>query len=245
MNPRTVFVTGGSSGIGEGLARAYHANGATVIIGGRDASALERVAASCSGMATQVIDVADAHSVQASADELAQRYPNLNVVVNNAGVQRLLDFAHDQITAADINLEIDTNLKGMIYVTNAFLPLLRRQPSSRLVNVSSGLGFVPLVKAPIYSATKAAQHAFTIALRAQLTGTSVRVTELIPPVVATRLHRSQSVQPPRAMPLESFIAQAMRALESEGDELPIGLARLLRIGARVAPNQFLKIVNRA
>ena len=239
----TVFITGGTSGIGAGLARAFHARGAKVIIGGRNAAALEQFSGQFLSMETQVIDVCDPESVLACARSLESRHPNLNVLINNAGIQRLLDFSSGTVNAEQIDAEIDTNFKGSIYVASAFLPILRRQASARLVNVTSGLGFVPLVKAPIYSATKAAQHAFTVALREQLRGSSVRVIELIPPVVETNLHRGQPVKPPRAMPLEVFVIEAMRALESGRDEVPVGLARLLRVGARLAPNRFLRIVN--
>ena len=240
----TVFITGGTSGIGAGLARAFHARGAKVIIGGRNHSALEVLAQQFTGMETQLIDVCDPESVLACARSLESRHPNLNVLINNAGIQRLLDFSSGTVSAEQIDVEIDTNFKGSIHVISAFLPILRRQALARLVNVTSGLGFVPLVKAPIYSATKAAQHAFTVALREQLRGSSVRVIELIPPVVETNLHRRQPVKPPRAMPLEAFVIEAMRALESGREELPIGLARVLRFGARLAPNRFLRIVNR-
>ena len=99
------------------------------------------------------------------------------------------------------------------------------------------------MQAPIYSATKAAVHAFTVALREQLRGTAVRVIELIPPVVESNLHRGQARRPPRAMPLDASVAKATRALDSGRDELPVGLAAVLRAGARVAPARFLKIVN--
>jgi uncharacterized oxidoreductase len=243
---KIVFITGGSSGIGSGLAKAFHANGATVIIAGRDVESLSKVAKEHPGMETCKLDVSDPLAVTRCAQELAKRYPNLNVIINNAGIQRLLDFSANLPPTFDqIDPEIETNFKGMIYVTSGFLPLLRRQPWARIINVSSGLGFVPLVKAPIYSATKAAQHAFTVSLREQLRGTSVQVIELIPPVVKTNLHKGQERQPPRAMTLDDFITQAMRGLESNKLEIPVGLAKVLRVGSRIAPERFLKIVNRS
>ena len=124
-----------------------------------------------------------------------------------------------------------------------FIPHLLQQTRPLIANVSSGLAFVPLVVAPVYSATKAAVHAFTIALREQLRGTPVRVVALVPPVVATGLHRGQGRAPPRAMPLDAFVAAAMRGLDSRTDEVAVGLARVLRVGARVAPGRFLRIVN--
>jgi uncharacterized oxidoreductase len=242
----TIFITGGNSGIGLELALAYHTRGARVIIGGRDASRLEQVATAHAGIEWLLMDVADPAAVAAGAVQLAERAPGLSVLINNAGVQRLLDFGADTPPmpgAADV--EIATNLSGLINVTATLLPLLRRQPAARIVNVSSGLGFVPLVRAPVYSATKAAVHAFTVALREQLRGSRVRVVELIPPIVATNLHRDQGARPPQAMMLDRFVREALAGLDAGRDEVAVGLARVLRIGARLAPGRFLQIVNRA
>ena len=241
----TVFITGGTSGIGEGLARAFHARGATVIVSGRDPAALARLAAAVPGIEAVRLDVTDAAAVAACAADLGARFPGLSTVISNAGVQRVLDFRGEPPTPGELDLEVDTNLKGLLYVAAAFLPVLRRQPAARLVHVGSGLAFVPLVQAPVYSATKAAVHTFTVSLRAQLRGGPVQVVELIPPVVATNLHRGQARTPPRAMPLDVFVAKAMRALDSGADELPVGLAGVLRAGARVAPRFFLGVVNKA
>lgn len=242
----TIFITGGSSGIGLGLAQAYHARGARVIIGGRDAAKLEQVVAAHPGMEWVLMDVADPAAVAAGAALLAERAPGLNVLINNAGVQHLLDFgAATPPLPGAADSEIATNLTGLINVTAALLPLLRRQPTARIVNVSSGLGFVPLVRAPVYSATKAAVHAFTVALREQLRGSPVRVVELIPPIVATNLHRNQGQRPPRALELDAFVREALAGLDRGRDEVAVGLARILRVGARVAPGRFLRIVNRA
>ncbi|MBC8049881.1 MAG: SDR family NAD(P)-dependent oxidoreductase, partial [Chitinophagales bacterium] len=179
------FITGGGSGIGAGLAKAFHARGAKVVIGGRNLPALEAVAQAHAGIETVHIDVADATSVTRCVDEIAERFPKLNMLVNNAGVQRLLDFNAAPPSAAEIAEEIDINLKGLIHVTAAFLPLLRRQSAARIIHVSSGLAFVPLASAPVYSATKAAVHSFALSLRKQLAGTAVLVIELIPPLVET------------------------------------------------------------
>jgi uncharacterized oxidoreductase len=245
-NAETIFITGGNSGIGLGLAQAYHARKAIVIIGGRDAEALKRVVAVHPGMESLVMDVANPDSVIQGAAMLATRYPTLNMVINNAGIQQLLDFSGATLPDIHaISAEIDINLKGLIHVTTALLPLLQRQPTARLVNVSSGLGFVPLVHAPIYSATKSAVHAFTVALREQLRTCNVRVIELIPPIVETNLHRNQGQRPPRAMALMDFVTQALIGLDADHEEVAVGLARVLRIGARVAPKRFLKIINRS
>lgn len=131
----------------------------------------------------------------------------------------------------------------MIHVANAFLPLLKERPQARLVNVGSGLGYVPLAAAPIYSATKAAVHSFSVALRRQLRDSTVQIVELIPPVVATDLHRNLDRLPPRAMDLDAFIKAAMAGLDAGRDEIVVGLAKALQVFSRVAPGVGLSIVN--
>jgi uncharacterized oxidoreductase len=240
----TVLITGGGSGIGAGLAAAFHSKGAQVIISGRSRDRLEAVASLHPGMEVEVVDVAEAGQVMDLADRIAARWPVLDTVINNAGIQTLFDF-REPVDPDKIAREIDVNLKGLILVANAMLPLLRRQKQARLVNVGSGLGYVPLVAAPVYSATKAAVHSFTISLRRQLAGSSVQVIELIPPVVETDLHRGQTRKPPRAMKLDAFVQAAMAGLESARPEIRVGLAKFLAQGSRVAPGLFLNIVNKA
>lgn len=246
MSGNIVLITGGGSGIGMGLAQSLYAQGDTVTIAGRTRASLNAVAEKFPGMEVEEIDVADAESIAACAARVVLRHPGLNMVINSAGVQQILDFAGDTLPSdADIATEIDINLKGLILVSKTFLPVLRQQPRARLVHIGSGLGYIPLVLAPVYSATKAAVHAFSISLRHQLVGTSVQVVEIIPPVVETGLHRRQNRKPPKAMTLDAFTREAMAGLSAGRNEVPVGLAKVLRIGARIAPDVFLNIVNKA
>jgi uncharacterized oxidoreductase len=241
----TVFITGGGSGIGMGLAAAFHARGAKVIIGGRNREILEAVAARHPDMALIVVDVASAQSVADCFAELERTHPGLDTVINNAGIQEIIDFASDLPLTDDVlSREIDINLKGLIRVSAAAIPLLRKQKRARLIHIGSGLCYVPLIAAPIYSATKAAVHSFTISLREQLKSTSIAVIEIIPPVVETNLHRSQKPRPPRALSLNSFVDAAMKGLDAQQQEIPVGLAKVLKIVSRVAPTMFLKIINK-
>ena len=242
--PGAVLITGGGSGIGAGLAAAFHARGSRVIVAGHRRVRVEAVAARHPGMEAEVVDVADPDQVAALAERVAERWPELDMVISNAGIQRLFDFAGSgPLDATELGREVDVNLKGVIHIANAFLPLLKGRPHSRLVNVGSGLGYVPLSAAPIYSATKAAVHSFTVALRWQFRSSTVQIVELIPPVVVTDLHRNLDRIPPRAMELDAFVAAAMAGLDAGREEIVVGLAKALRISSRVAPATGLKVVN--
>ena len=232
MTGNTIFITGGGSGIGRGLAEAFHKLGNKVIIGGRRREVLAAAAAANPGMELITLDTANGDSIRSVAKDVTSRWPKLNVVINNAGVQRPEDFANAPVEERDFEQEIETNIYGVLRVTNAFLPHLKKQAVATLINVSSGLAFLPLAQFPVYCATKAFVHSFTMSLRHQLRGTSVRVVELAPPWVKTDLdaqHRSSvpSGNNMGPMPLPDFIAAAMQDLASDQDELPVAGAKFL------------------
>jgi uncharacterized oxidoreductase len=227
----TILITGGGSGIGRGLAEQFHALGNQVILAGRRRQLLEETAARNAGMRFIVLDVGDADSIAAAALKLAKEYPALNVLVNNAGIMRQENLHAQPSDLADAEATVRTNLLGPIRLTAALLPQLRRQTYSAVMNVSSGLAFVPLVYTPTYCATKAAIHSYTQSLRYQLKSTSTEVLELIPPYVATEL--SNGANDPRAMPLEQFIAEVMKILRSQpaATEICVENVKRLRLAA--------------
>ena len=209
----TILISGGGSGIGRGLAEAFHRFGNSIIIAGRNQAKLDETVAANPGMESITLDVTDPGDIRRFAGEVAERHPSVNVLINNAGVMRNEDVSdHDLSLAEDT---ITTNLLGPIRLTAALLPQLRAHDRAAVLNVTSGLAFVPMAATPTYSATKAALHSYTISLREQLRDTGVEVIELIPPYVQTYLTGEAHATDERAMPLDEYIADTMAILSRE------------------------------
>jgi uncharacterized oxidoreductase len=223
----TILITGSTSGIGLGLALRLHELGNTVIVAGRRKELLDRIVAEHPGIEALVLDVTDPVSITRAAATLAVSHPQLNVLVNNAGIQRpenLLDPASVSI-AED---HVTTNLLGPIRMTYAFLPHLVTQDAAAVLNVTSALAFVPFPVTPTYSATKAALHMFSEGLRVQLAGTSVQVVEVVPAGVRTTLMGQQDSE--QAMPLEEFLTEVLALLDAQPDarEIVVESAKFTR-----------------
>lgn len=212
MTGNTILITGGGSGIGRGLAEAFHNLGNEVIIAGRRKEVLESTATANPGMKFVVADVDSPNAVKVFAEKIAADFPALNVLLNNAGIMRPEDFAADIVDVSTAEAEITTNILGPIRLTAALLPLLKKQKESAVLMVTSGLAFTPLAGAPTYCATKAAMHSFSQSLRYQLRETSVQVLELAPPYVQTELGGASQASDPRAMPLAEYISETMSLL---------------------------------
>jgi uncharacterized oxidoreductase len=213
LSGNTILITGGGSGIGRGLAEAFHALGNQVVIAGRRKQVLDEVTAANPGMKSIAFDILDPESLRAFTAQVAAEFPSLNVLMNNAGIMRAESLLAQQPDLADAEAIVATNLLGPLRLTAALLPLLQKQPNSTIINVSSGLAFLPLVFTPAYCATKAALHSYTLSLRYQLRASTTEVLELIPPYVATDLMDGAS--DPRAMPLAAFIAEVMEILKTK------------------------------
>ena len=226
----TILITGGASGVGLALAAAFQAAGNKVIIAGRRQAALDGAMAAHPGLVAYVLDVEDAAAIVSFAARVTADHPGLNVLVNNAGIMRAEDVLADPAAMlADAQATIATNLLGPIRMTGAMLPHLRDQPGATIINVTSGLAFVPLAATPTYSATKAALHSWTMSLRHQLRGTGVAVLELVPPMVQTDLMPGQATSP-HALPLEAFIAEvvALMAQDPTPHEICVERVKMLR-----------------
>ncbi|MGA8739882.1 MAG: SDR family oxidoreductase [Terracidiphilus sp.] len=213
LSGNTVLITGGGSGIGRGLAEALHQLENEVVIAGRRKPALDETTAANPGMQSMTLDIEKPEGIRTFAEELAAKFPTLNVLINNAGIMRTERLHDQQKDLADAEAIVATNLLGPMRLTAALLPHLKKQPSATIMNVSSGLAFVPMVLTPTYCATKAAIHSYTQSLRYQLSKTKIEVLELIPPYVATDLMGGKS--DPRAMPLDKYIAEVMSILKLE------------------------------
>jgi uncharacterized oxidoreductase len=213
LTGNTILITGGGSGIGRGLAEALHALGNQVVIAGRRKQALDETTAANPGMKSLQLDIEDPAAIRAFAAQVTASFPKLNGLINNAGIMRAEKLLAQQDDLADAEAMVATNLLGPIRLTAALLPHLMKQASATILNVSSGLAFVPLVYTPTYCATKAAIHSYTQSLRYQLKGTAIEVLELIPPYVATDL--MGGAEDPRAMPLAKFLAEVVGILKTQ------------------------------
>ncbi|MCI4680638.1 SDR family NAD(P)-dependent oxidoreductase [Rhodoblastus acidophilus] len=225
MTGNSIFITGGGTGIGQALARAFHQLGNKVIIAGRRQAPLMETAEDCPGMAFHEIDMRDPASIERVAAWLIKHHPDVNVLVNNAGIMsgdKTGSEMDDQKTVATV----ETNLLGPIRMTSALIEHLKMKPDAAVINVTSGLAFTPLAHSAVYSATKAALHSWTMSLRVRLKGSSVRVLELAPPWVQTDLTGSRDN--PRAMKLDDFIKEAMEKLATDADEILVDRVRMLR-----------------
>jgi uncharacterized oxidoreductase len=240
LTGNTIFITGGGSGIGRGLAEAFHKLGNKVIIAGRRKGHLGETLQANSGMESVELDVADPARIAVVAKELIASYPKLNVLVNNAGIMHI-DNLSGPIEDAVAVATVTTNLLGPIRLTAALVGHLKKQESATVINVSSVLGFVPLALAAIYSSTKAAIHSYSLSLRYKLRNTPVAVLEIAPPWVQTDLLNSNNE--PQAMPLAEFIDETIKVLGTASEEVLVERARPLRNNPGPAEGAFVTEFN--
>lgn len=183
-----VLITGGSEGIGYGLAARFLAAGSRVLVTGRSIMKLEKAALKLPGLQIYVNDIGDSAQREILAAHVRATMPGLNILINNAGIQRRVSLASDHAAWAERQAEIDILLSAPVHLNHLLIPLLlKADQSSLIVNVTSGGAYIPQVFAPVYSACKAALHSYTMTLRHSLANTSCRVTEIIPPAVQTAL----------------------------------------------------------
>jgi uncharacterized oxidoreductase len=235
LSGNTILITGGGSGIGRELALRFEALGNKVVVAGRRRAQLDETIAGREGMFAVELDVANRASIETAARTLVADHPDLNILINNAGIMATEDLSGSR----DLGIAettVTTNLLGPIRLTNALIDHLKTRPDAAIINLSSGLASVPLVSAPTYSATKAAIHSYTLSLREQLKG-QVEVIELIPPGVQTDLTPDQSTRE-GYMPLDEYIEEVMRLFAIQPTPPEIAVERVKFLRNAEAENRF-------
>jgi uncharacterized oxidoreductase len=221
MTNNTILITGGGSGIGRGLAEAFHKLDNQVVIAGRDQKKLDEVTSANPGMRSLTVDMANMESVLSFAAKITSEFPSLDVAILNAGIKRCENILNQKESLSDVDATIATNLTGPVHLIAGLLPRLQKQPQAAIMTVSSGLAFVPVAIWPTYCASKAAIHSYAQSLRYQLKDTSIQVIELIPPYVQTNLGGPRQANDPQAMPPDDYIAEVMDILKNQPDATEI------------------------
>jgi uncharacterized oxidoreductase len=247
LSGNTVLITGGATGIGLAMAEAFLKAGSQVIICGRREGRLLEARKKHPEFHIKICDVASESDCTALAEWASAGFKNLNILVNNAGVQRDIDFTKgiDAFKAGENEIKI--NLEAPILLSGLFIPQLIGKNNPTIINVSSGLGFVPAARMPVYSATKAALHAFSMAFRHQLAKIGIRVVEVVPPAVDTELNpegRAQRGNFKANLTPEDFIAVVMKDLEADALEIGYGMSAGMLKASRAELDKSFEQMNR-
>jgi uncharacterized oxidoreductase len=244
ISGNTVLITGGASGIGFHLAEEFVKAGNEVLICGRRDDKLVEAKSKLPGLHTRVCDVSQPRDREALYNWVVSNFKGVNVLVNNAGIQRMIDLKNGIQELLKGDNEVDINLTSAIHLSALFIPPFIDREEAAIINISSGLGFIPLAIMPVYCATKAALHSFTISLRHQLKNTPVKVFEVIPPTVDTELDkgaRARRGQAYRGIPPSEVAISTMTALEKDEFEHAIGQAQNLVAASKA---NFEEVFNR-
>lgn len=243
----TILITGGATGIGFELAKEFIAKGNTVIICGRRQEKLQEAKRLLPEVIIKQCDIANMEQRREIYNFCVTNYPKINILINNAGIQREIDFRKGEQNYLEGDSEVTINLDACLHLTALFTPYFLMESEAALINVTSGLGIVPLIITPIYSATKAGLHSFSVSLRKQLAGTSIKVFEIIPPIVDTDLDRGardKRGQTDKGIKPEQVAKESVVGIAKDKFEIPLGIVKVLRIGSRFSPKLFLKIINK-
>jgi uncharacterized oxidoreductase len=244
MDSNTILITGGTSGIGFELAKQFLALGNTVLITGRDGGKLEQSKKRLPGVHVFQSDASDPEAIALLYEKITKAFPDLNVIVNNAGIMKKIDMQGDCTDLVNITREIEINLMGPIWMVKQFLDHLKTKKTAAILNISSGLAFVPLPISPVYCATKAGIHSFTQSLRIQLDNTNIEVFELAPPGTDTPLLSGDGANAdmggPKPMAVNVLVKCAIEGLRKGIHEIRPGLSDALKLMSRLAPQLILK-----
>ncbi|MDA4116500.1 MAG: SDR family NAD(P)-dependent oxidoreductase [Thaumarchaeota archaeon] len=244
MEDNTILITGGATGIGFALAESFVKLGNTVVVCGRRADKLDAAKKRLPALTVKQCDVSDEADRKALYAWVGENFKDLNVLVNNAGIQRRVDLTKGGEDLARKEDEIDINFKAQVHLAAMFVPMLSKQKQAAIVNVSSGLGFVPLTMFPIYSATKAAIHSFTKSLRHQLRGTSIKVFEVIPPTVHDTELKGKPIEKADWSVSSSEVAESVvKGMEADEYEIAIGASKRWVSSSKLELDQAFSNIN--
>jgi uncharacterized oxidoreductase len=251
LTNNTILITGGASGIGLELAKQLLQLGNTVLITGRDQAKLDKAKSQLPKLHTFRSDVTDPAAIASLFSQVTKAHPNLNILINNAGIMRSINLHETDVSPTELTQEIETNLMAPIRVVQQFLAHLKTKPTAAIVNVSSGLAFTPLPTSPIYCATKAGLHSYTLSLRVQLKKTKVKVFELAPPATQTELlgdFDPVDMKGVSIMNVTDMVTAAVQGMQRDQLEIRPGQSNQLKFMSRLAPqfilNQMSKPVDR-
>ena len=247
VSGNTILITGGSSGIGLAMAEILAETGNKVIICGRDEKKLQMRQNEINSITAYSCDISKKTDCESLFTRVTSDFPDVNILVNNAGIQKEIDFKAGASELLTVESELDINLGASIYLSALFVPyFLDQKKECAIVNVTSGLAFIPLQVVPIYCATKAGLHSFSMSLRYQLANTNIKVFEIIPPIVQTDLHRGKvaRTQAKRGISAKRVAKETLKAFKNDHFEKTIGQARDLKIASRIAPHFFSGLLNK-
>lgn len=247
----TILITGGTSGLGLEFAAKLLALGNTVLITGRDQSKLDQTKKQLPGLHTYQSDVSDPEQIIRLYQRVAKEFPDLNVLINNAGEMRNLNLNDPSLDVWNVTREVETNLMGPIRMVQVFMPQLKKQKSAAILNVTSGIALIPFPLSPVYGATKAGLRSYTKSLRVQLKNTGIKVFELVAPATKTPLNDKfldePDFDPKMMMAPNKVVDAALNGLRKEKFEVYPGAALIMKIASRLTPrvlfNQMAKMAD--
>lgn len=236
LSGNKILITGGASGIGLGLTERFILENNTVIICGRRESVLQNVSQKYPSVITKICDLSEESERQELFDWISENHSDVNVLINNAGIQQWMSVS-DPDFFERAKSEIDTNIQAPLHLTSLFIKL---KSLDTIINVTSGLAFVPLTKVPVYSATKAFFHSFTLSLRQVLKEKNIEVIEMIPPALNTDLGGKGLHD--TAPPVSDFINAVFRQLKEGKNELTFGFSeQMANAGSQDLKNVFARM----
>jgi uncharacterized oxidoreductase len=235
----TVLITGGGTGIGLALAEIFLKEGNEVLICGRTKATLEEAQKRFPKLKVLVADLSDSSGRESLKIEVERQFPNLNVLINNAGIYSITDMTHPDYIAT-LERELSTNLVAPVALIQQLLPILARQDEATIVNVTSGYVFIPSAQSSAYSASKIALRSITQSLRFQLHKKSIRVVEVVPPAVDTKMNQGKEIS---MISTAQFAEKVFKGLMNGKEEIAVGVAKIARLLVRIAPKFAFKKIN--